>query len=104
MPLTSAPQPPPPARGATPPPLRPRRARPARAHAADVGDAAAAVGAQRHDLTGEQEPGTEDPGLLEAPLAELRAAQPAREAQIVADQRAGPGLATDRGPLDHQRA
>jgi hypothetical protein len=72
--------------------------------AADVGGAAVAVGAQRHHVMGEQEPGTEDPGLLEAPLAELGPAQPAREAQVVADQRAGPGLAADRGPLDDQRA
>src|SRR5262244_2445256 len=39
--------------------------------------------------------GTEIPGLRIGPHRKIRAAHPGREAQVVADLRAGPGLAAD---------
>ena len=45
----------------------------------------------------------EGPGLLERPEGEVGAADAAGEARVVADQRAGAGLAADRLLLDHQR-
>ena len=45
----------------------------------------------------------EHPGLLVGALGELGAADAAREAEVVADQRAGARLAADRLALDDQR-
>ena len=52
----------------------------------------ATYGFEPLDLAGEHEVGAEDPRLLVAPLRQLRAAQPAGEAEVVADERAGAGL------------
>ena len=56
------------------------------------------------DLARQQEVGAEHPGLLVAALGQLGPADPAREAEVVADQRARAGLAADRLALDDQRA
>ena len=48
--------------------------------------------------------GAERPGLVQCPIAELGAPDAQRKAQIVADQGARAGLATNRLPIDHDRA
>ena len=60
------------------------------------------VRSPRHVLH-QQEVGAEHPGLLVRALRELGPADPAREAEVVADPRARPGLAADRLALDHER-
>ena len=51
----------------------------------------------------QQEPGAEHPRLLVGALRQLGAAHAAREAEVVADQRARAGLAADRLALDRER-
>ncbi len=57
----------------------------------------------RSHLAREEKRRTEDPRLLEGALSELGTAQPAREAEIVADARARPRLAPDGLALDDER-
>ena len=52
-------------------------------------------------LVGEHELGAEQHRLLPRPVCQLTSAYAACKAQIVADQRAGAGLATDCHVLDH---
>jgi hypothetical protein len=78
--------------------------RPAR-HLVAGGDAhheAVALGAQPDRLAGVREPRAEHPRLLVRALRELGARNAPREAEVVADERAGAGLAADRLAFDHE--
>src|SRR6185312_13906834 len=68
----------------------------------DVRDEQPALPAEHVDLAHQHEVRPEHPGLLIAALRELGAADPAGEPEVVADQRAGPGLPADRLLLDDQ--
>ena len=63
-----------------------------------------AVGPDRQCLTHLDEVRAENPCLLLRPLRQFSSGDPALEAEVVADPRAGSRLAADRLPLDHERA
>ena len=62
-----------------------------------------AVRAELLDLAQEGVLAAEGPRLLERPVGEVRAADAAREAGVVADERGRAGLPAHRGLLDHHR-
>jgi hypothetical protein len=64
-------------------------------------DMAILAGRKADGLMGEHELGSEQHRLLPCPVCQLTSANAACEAQIVADQRAGAGLATDCHLLDY---
>jgi hypothetical protein len=71
-------------------------------HAGDLGDQLRVPPLEARDLSHEQEPSAEHPSLLVPALAEIRPADPAGEAEVVADQRAAGRLTADGLAFDNQ--